>query len=216
MSDAGSSRPLLLGITGNIACGKSTVMSMLAAFGAETIDADLVYRDLVQPGMPLLEAIGRAFGEDVIRADGELDRRALGAIVFSDPGALAKLDDLVRPAVGPEVLRRIECSAAGVVVIDAVKLFESGLADACDETWVVGCPQEAQVERLMKRSGFDRDEALRRITAQAPLADKIARADVVIDNGGTLDETERQVRAAFGAFVRRHEADRAVAEAPSR
>lgn len=204
MSDSASDRPLLLGVTGNIACGKSAVMAMLAALGAHTIDADLVYRDLVRPGMPLLADIRRAFGDAVIRPDGELDRRGLGAIVFSDPAALAKLDDLVRPVVGPEVLRRAADSGKSLVAIDAVKLFESGLGDACDETWVVTCPPEVQIQRLMRRNGFDRDEAIRRIAAQAPQFDKVARADVVIDNGGTLVETERQVRSAFDAFVRRH------------
>ena len=196
-------RPSLLGITGNIACGKSTVTGMLEALGAEIIDADLVYHDLVRPGMPLLAAIGRAFGDAVILPDGGLDRRALGAIVFSDPAALARLDDLVRPVVAPEILRRAARSATPVVAIDAVKLFESGLADACDETWVVTCPREAQVERLMQRNGFDREEAERRIDAQARQADKVARADVVIDNGLGPDATQQAVRAAFESFLRR-------------
>jgi dephospho-CoA kinase len=203
---------LLLGVTGNIACGKSSVMAMLGELGARIIDADAVYGDLVQPGMPLLAAIGRAFGDAVIRADGALDRPALAAIVFSDPAALAKLDDLVRPVVGPEVLRRAARTREAVVAIDAVKLFESGLAAACDETWAVTCPPEAQVERLMKRNGFDRAEAMRRIAAQAPQEDKVARADVVIDNAAAPADTERQVRAAFDAFLRRHRTPRAARE----
>ncbi len=216
MSDPESARPLLLGITGNVACGKSTVTGMLAALGAEVIDADLVYRDLVQPGMPLLGDIARTFGEAMVLPDGGLNRRALAAIVFSDPAALAKLDDLIRPVVAPEVLRRAARSSAPVVAIDAVKLFESGLGDACDETWVVACPREIQVERLMRRNGFPRDEAERRIDAQAPPADKIARANVVIDNGGPIASTERQVREAFAAFQRRHRTGtEAAAAAPS-
>lgn len=215
MTGRGANQPLLLGVTGNIACGKSAVVTVLASLGAAVIDADVVYNDLVQPGMPLLDAIVREFS-GVIRSDGALDRRALGAIVFSDPTALAKLDDLVRPVVGPEVLRRAALATTEVVAIDAVKLFESGLANSCHETWVVACPPNEQLRRLMERNGFDREEANRRISAQAPQADKIARADVVIDNGGAFDDTERQVLSAFDAFLRRHRADRAVVGAPSR
>ncbi len=215
MSESEPGRSLLLGITGNVACGKSTVTGMLAALGAQIIDADLVYRDLVQPGMPLLVAIGQTFGDDVILPEGGLDRRALAAIVFSDPAALAKLDDLIRPVVAPEVLRIASRTSASIVAIDAVKLFESGLADACDETWVVTCPREIQVERLMRRNRFPREEAERRIDAQAPQGDKIARADIVIDNGGTIAGTERQVREAFAAFQRRRRTGTEAAAAPS-
>jgi dephospho-CoA kinase len=197
--------PLLLGITGNIACGKSAVGRVLAGFGADVIDADLVYRDLVQPGLPLLDAIRSRFGQAVVDPDGMLDRRALAVVVFSDPAALAALDDLVRPVVGPEMLNRAAASHARVVVLDAVKLFESGLAASCDETWAIVCRLETQVDRLMERNGVSREEARRRIAAQRPQCDKAALADVVIGNDGSLGELADRVQAAYEAFLARHE-----------
>jgi len=185
--------PLVIGVTGNIACGKSLVMEELARSGVETIDADLVYRDLAQPGSPILADIVTRFGQAALLADGSLDRSALGAIVFKDPDALADLDRIVRPHIVREILRRVDASPAPVVAIDAIKLFESGLADRCDETWTVTCTARQQLERLMERNGFPREEALRRIEAQAPAAEKAARADRVIDNSGSRDRTRRQV-----------------------
>jgi len=201
-------RPILIGITGNIACGKSLVTSVLAAEGVEIIDGDRVYVDMVQPGMPLLQAIGAEFGPEMIQPDGTLDRRKLGGLVFSDPAALARLDAVVRPFIGPEMLRRANVSMAPAVALDAVKLFESKLAAACDENWVVICTPEQQLARLMARNGLDRDAAISRIAAQSPVAEKVARADVVIDNSGSIEQTTAQVRAAYRTLRNRiHSAD---------
>lgn len=190
-------RPLWLGITGNIACGKSAVLAILADLGCATIDADAVYRDLVAPGSPLLAAIRQRFGPGVVAADGSLDRSALAAIVFAAPVALADLDALVRAPVVAEVLERARAVRDRPVAIDAVKLIESGLADHCDEVWVVTCSPATQLARLMARNRLDEVAARKRISAQAPVAAKIARADRIIDNDGPLPATRQQVERAF-------------------
>lgn len=186
----------VLGVTGNIAVGKSTVVAMLAKRGATRIDADRVYHELIEPGQPLLGRIRERFGDGVIQVDGSLDRAALGAIVFSDPAALADLDALTHPAVIAEVNRRV-AEATGVVVIDAVKLIESGHAETCDAVWLVVAEAAQQVARLMERRGLARAEAERRVAAQPPLGPKLARADVVIDNSGTIAATGAQVEEAW-------------------
>lgn len=191
------SRKIVLGVTGNIASGKSTVVAMLKELGATHIDADLVYRDLVQPGEPLLQRLAAHFGDEIVAPDGSLDRAALGRIVFSDPAALAELDRITHPTIIAEIDRRAGAIASGVVVIDAVKLVESGHADHCDIIWVVTVDPEAQVTRLMKRNKLDGLEARRRVAAQPPMGPKLARADRTIDNSGTLEETRRQVLAAW-------------------
>jgi dephospho-CoA kinase len=186
-----------LGLTGNIASGKSTVSGMLREMGATVIDSDLVYRELVGPGQPLLASLAKRFGPDIIAPDGSLDRPALGTIVFSDPAALADLDRLTHPAVIAEVDRRVAAVPTGVVVLDAVKLIESGHADRCDAVWVVTTSPDEQVTRLMRRNTLSAGEARRRVAAQPPLAEKLARADVVIDNSGTIEQTREQVERAW-------------------
>lgn len=194
MSDpAARPKPVVIGVTGNIACGKSLVMHALGRLGVQTIDADQVYRELAQPGSAVLADIVSRFGPGVMTWNGHLDRAALGAIVFSDPEALADLDRIVRPHVVSEILRRVDSSFAPVIAIDAIKLFESGLAERCDETWAVSCTPAQQLDRLMARNGFSREDAQRRIDAQAPAAEKLARADRIIDNSGQRDRTRREV-----------------------
>ncbi len=207
----GRARPFLIGLTGNIACGKSAVLARLAELGAETIDADSVVHELQRPGEPVWAAIAEAFGPGVLTPDGTIDRRALGAIVFADPAALARLEALTHPPVHEWVLARVAASTAPVVVIDAIKLLESGLADGCDEVWVVTCPPEQQLAWLMARNGFAEEEARRRIAAQPPQAEKVARADLVIANDGTLEELRARVAAAWAALpVGGHPADATV------
>ena len=192
-----SDHPFVLGVTGNIACGKSTVLQMLAERGAETLDADAVYHALIAPGAPLWKALRERFGTDILGKDGTIDRRALGSIVFADPAALAELDALTHPAVVAEVTRLIDESRASVMVIDAVKLVESGLADACDALWLVTCDPDQQVERLMRRNRLSREEAERRVALQPSLEAKRARADAVIDNSGSMEATRLQVVTAW-------------------
>jgi dephospho-CoA kinase len=192
--------PYLIGVTGNIACGKSTVLARLAELGAETIDADRVVHALMEPGEPVWEAVRREFGPGVIAADGRIDRRALGGIVFGDPAQLQRLEELTHPAVRVRIVALVEEAALlgkRVLVVDAIKLYEGGLADYCDETWVITCSPEQQLARLMARNSFSEAEARQRINAQPPQSEKVARADVVIDNSGPLDATRAQVDAAW-------------------
>jgi dephospho-CoA kinase len=190
-------RPYLIGVTGNIGCGKTTVMHELAELGATIIDGDLVYRDLTGPGSPLVGRLAEAFGDQVANPDGSLNRPVLSQIVFSDPEALRALDALTHPVIVAEVEHRIEAASTPVVATDGIKLLESGLGDRCDQVWVVTCDPARQRERLMARSGLSSEEADRRIAAQSPTAEKVARADVVIENDGTLADVRRQVQAAW-------------------
>ena len=190
----------VLGVTGNIASGKSTVTGLLAELGATVIDSDLVYRELVAPGTPLLARLAERFGEDIVADDGSLNRSSLGAIVFADPEALHDLDRITHPAVIAEVDQRVAAKTDGVVVLDAVKLIESGHADGCDAVWVVVTDPEEQVTRLMKRNSLPAEEARRRVAAQPPIGPKLARADFVIDNSGSRDETREQVERAWRAL----------------
>lgn len=196
---------IVLGITGNIAVGKSTVVKMLRELGAHHIDADLVYRDLVGPGQPLLERLAEHFGEGIVARDGSLDRKALGAIVFSDPAKLKELDSLTHPAVIEETDRRVDAIRSGVIIIDAVKLIESGHSNVCDEVWLVTAPEGTQIRRVMERNNVNEAEAGRRVAAQPPLEPKMERADVVIDNSGTLDELRAQVLDEWNEMLARHE-----------
>ena len=201
-----TSRPYLIGVTGNIACGKSTVLARLAEHGAETIDADRVVHTLMEPGEAVWSAVRETFGPSVIAADGRIDRRELGAIVFADRAELARLEALTHPAVRARIVAQVADAArrgVAVVVVDAIKLYEGGLAEQCDETWVVTCDPAQQLARLMARNGFSEAEALQRIAAQPPQAEKIARAAVVIANSGTVDETRAQVDGAWGRVVSR-------------
>jgi dephospho-CoA kinase len=190
-------RPWLIGVTGNIACGKSAVMQRLAELGATIIDGDLVYRELTGPGSDLVKKLAHEFGPQIASPDGSLDRSALGKIVFSDPQALLALDHLTHPAVLDEVFRRIAAASTDVVATDGIKLIESGLGDRCDEIWVVTCAPDRQRGRLISRNGYSAEEARRRIQAQSPVDEKIARADVVIENDGALQELRDRVDAAW-------------------
>jgi len=200
------SPPYLIGLTGNIACGKSTVLRELRRLGAATLDADLVAHQVMQPGTPAHAAIARAFGLGVLGPSGEIDRPALGATVFDDPTALARLEAIVHPAVLAHTWEWLAGVTAEVAVIDAIKLIEAGMADRCDEVWVVTCPEGEQVRRLMEYRGLSHEEALLRIRAQPPQAEKVARADVVIDNSGQPEQVRARVRAAWRAMQRRRQA----------
>lgn len=193
-------RPFVLGLTGNIASGKSTVLAMLTELGAVPLDADAVYHELIVPGAPLWRAIRDRFGETIVAPGGAIDRRALGALVFADSAALADLDALTHPAVVAAVRDRLAGLDGGIAVVDAVKLIESGMAQDCDRVWLVVSEPDQQVERLMRRNGLSRDEAERRVAAQPPLAPKLPLVDAVIDNSGTLEAARAQVEAAWRAL----------------
>lgn len=190
----------MIGVTGGIACGKSTVMRELADLGATVIDADIVYHDLIVPETPLWHALVDRFGEEIVGDDDRIDRAALGAIVFADPSALADLDRMTHPAVTSELERRIASAITPVVAVDAVKLVESGFDAACDRVWVVTCERAQQIDRLMARSGLTRSAAERRVDAQAPVEPLLHRADLVLDNSKQPDDTRAAVRAAWSTL----------------
>ncbi len=191
------SRPIIVGLTGNIGTGKSTVAGMLADMGAATIDADEVAHEVMRKGTPVHAAIVDAFGPQVLTPGGEIDRRHLGALVFTDPEALARLEAIVHPATLEEIWHRIEATSADVVVVEAIKLIEAGMADACDSVWVTTCRPDQQIHRIMSSRGTSRAEAGQRVRAQSPPQEKVARADVVINTSGSLSGTRRQVKAAW-------------------
>ncbi len=170
---------------------------MLVELGAEHIDADRVAHRVMAPGGAAYDDVVTAFGPDILRANGSIDRQALGAQVFTDADALTRLEACVHPAVREAVARQIDHSAAPVVVVEAIKLLESGMAEDYDTVWVTTCPREVQRERLMTFRQLPRSEAEQRIDAQPPQEEKIARADVVIETTGTLAETRLQVQAAW-------------------
>lgn len=191
---------IVIGLTGNIACGKSTVARMLADLGAAVIDADEVVHDLQRPGGPVYRGIVAEFGQSVLRPDGTLDRARLGAIVFANPVALAKLEALTHPAVIEAVVAGLsEIATARVAVVEAVKLVESGMHRKCDSLWVVTSPPSAQIERLRGR-GLDPVAIQARLASQPDAGSKLALADIIVDNGGSLEETRRQVVAAWRAL----------------
>jgi dephospho-CoA kinase len=193
---ASPSRPFRIGITGPIGCGKSTVARWLGELGARVIDADQVAREVTPAGSPELAAIVEAFGPGVIDADGALDRRALGRIVFADPAALARLESIIHPAVRPRILAAVagaEQEGAAAVVIEAIKLVEGGLAELCDEVWLVTCEPSVQRDRLTAR-GADPADAEARIAAQSDLVARLTPAATrIIDTTGTLEETHSRV-----------------------
>jgi dephospho-CoA kinase len=186
----------VVGLTGGIASGKSTVSAMFRELGAQVIDADQVARDVVEPGTPGLEEVARRF-PGVLDPSGQLDRAALGRRVFADPAERRALEGILHPRIREEVARRTEALArAGetVVLYDAALLIENGLHRGMDGVIVVSAPEAAQRARLAARDGLDDAAITARLAAQLPLADKRAHATWVVENGGSLDETRAQVR----------------------
>jgi dephospho-CoA kinase len=199
-------RPLRIGITGPIGCGKTTVAGWLGERpDVVVVDADLEARLVLAPGTAEVQAVFERFGEGLRREDGTLDRAALGRIVFADPDALRALESIVHPAVRPRILAAIaaaEAAGADAVVVEAIKLVEGGLAELCDEVWLVTCEPGIQHERLVARDG-DAQDAARRIEAQGDLAGRLRPAATrVIDTSGTTAATREDVLAVLDALLR--------------
>ena len=190
----------LIGLTGNIATGKSLVARMLGSLGAHVIDADALVHQLQRKGTLVWAGIVGVFGDGILRADGEIDRAKLGALVFSDPEALHRLESIVHPAVGAEIERQLaNLEPPGqVVVIEAIKLIEAGLHKRCDTLWVVTSRPEVQLKRLMRTRGLSEVDAQVRIAAQPPQSEKAALADVVIENDTTVSDLRAQVERQWG------------------
>ncbi|HYP41744.1 MAG TPA: dephospho-CoA kinase [Chloroflexia bacterium] len=190
----------LIGLTGNIACGKSTVLRQLRELGAYTIDADMLIHAILRKGEPAYWPVITEFGPSILDTEGEIDRRALGRIVFADPEKLRRLEEIEHPIVRRVIDQEIGDAQEPVVALDAIKLIESGWADKCDVVWVVTCPLDQQIERLMQTRGYSPEEAQMRIGSQSAQEEKVRRANVVIDNAGTLEELHRQVLEAWEAI----------------
>jgi dephospho-CoA kinase len=191
-------RVLVVGLTGGIGSGKSTVSELLAARGAVIIDADVAARRVVEPGGPAYDAVVERFGPGIVAADGTIDRPALAEIVFNDPSARADLESMTHPAVG-ELINAALAAEAGtdhVVVLDVPLLVESGRTGVAGVI-VVDCPPEVAVQRLVAQRGMDEDDARRRIAAQVSREERLAHADFVIDNAGARDALGPQVDAAW-------------------
>ncbi|MEW6030425.1 MAG: dephospho-CoA kinase [Chloroflexota bacterium] len=187
----------VIGLTGNIATGKSVVRRMLEHLGAYTIDADSLSHRAVAKGAPGYKPVVELFGKWVLGLEGEIDRAKLSAVVFRDPQALTQLEAIIHPLVGQATDMLIRRASQKVVVIEAIKLLESELHKACDAIWVTYAPEEVQVERLMRKRSLGREEALQRIRAQLPQSGKVAQASMVIRNSGSYDELWNQVTAAW-------------------
>lgn len=194
-------RKHVIGLTGNIATGKSTVVRLLQELGAEALDGDAIAHQLMGPGSPLADEIRAAFGAQAINSDGSINRPELGKVVFSDPAMLQRLEEIVWPPVLAKKRDAINEPGPDVLILDAIKLFESGMAEDCDEVWVVTSPRESQIERIIARNNVDRTEAERRIDAQPPQEEKVAKADLVIDNSTSFDELKQQVQRAWERLI---------------
>jgi len=193
----------VLGLTGGIGSGKSMVASMFAQLGADLIDADRLARDVVEPGQPALEEIASAFGRDILLPDGRLDRGKLGRIIFADPVARGTLNAITHPRIRERMDAEIAArqSGPGVLIVDIPLLYENERTDRVETVIVVWVDTETQLRRLVERDGLSEHDARQRITAQMPLDEKRARADVVIDNSGSRENTRHQVDAIYRRYA---------------
>jgi len=198
-------RFLLVGLTGGIATGKSTVSEILRQLGCEIIDADRLARDVVEPEQPAWKQIVAEFGGGVVTAEGALDRKKLGAIVFADPERRKRLEAITHPAIRARFQARLDELAAqgfaGIVVFDAPVMIESGNYKNMDRLVVVVTDDATQAARLQERDGTDEAEGRRKIASQMPLAEKAKLADYVIDNSGAPEATAAEVRRVFAALM---------------
>ena len=205
---------LLVGLTGGIATGKSTVSTILRSLGSEIIDADLLAREVVEPGAPALAQIADEFGRDVLTASGALDRKKLGAIIFANPERRRRLEAITHPAIRERFLARLDALAErgfmGLVVFDAAVMIESGNYKNMDRLIVVVTDDATQMARLHGRDGTDEAENRRKISSQMPLAEKAKLADYVIDNSGSREATAEQVGRVFAALMSELESRAAV------
>lgn len=195
---------IVIGLTGNMGTGKSTVAKMLVDLGAAHIDADRIGHEMLLSHGSAYTAVLAAFGKDIVGADGKIDRQKLGKLIFSDPSARERLNAIMHPAIREEAKRRIDSYKAKgekAVVLEAALFFEAGWESLVDQTWVTYAAQKTAVQRVRTYRGMSEDDALSRLQAQMPMKEKMARADVVIDTDCTLDELKRRVDSLWERLV---------------
>jgi dephospho-CoA kinase len=196
---------VIVGLTGGVASGKSLVSGELKRLGAHIIDADVISREIVEPGEPAYREIASVFGKGVLRADGTIDRRALGGIVFSDPGKLKILNEITHPRIIEKIGSAIKALQAKggdpLIVVDAALLIEVGLHKEMSKVIVVYADEEKQVQRIISRDHLIEKEARERINAQMPLREKLRYADFVIDNNGRVEDTLKSVKELYGRLA---------------
>ena len=193
----------VLGLTGGIGSGKSMVAQIFARLGAVVIDADQLAREVVEPGQPALQEIATAFGRDVLLSDGRLDRSKLAGIIFADPAARARLDAITHPRIRARMDEEIKArrSGPGVLIVDIPLLYENARTHSVERVIVVWVDPQTQLRRIRQRDGLSAEAARQRIAAQMPLDAKRARADHVIDNSGSREDTRRQVEAIYHLYA---------------
>lgn len=187
----------IIGLTGGIASGKTTVARMLTELGAVIVDADQISRDAVKPGAPALDSIIKEFGADMVRPDGTLDRTRLAQVVFGDPAARKRLESILHPAIArlaEQKLNELREAGTALVFYVAPLLIEAGALSRVDEVWVVHVDRATQLRRLMDRDGISEQEALQRIAAQMPMEEKRAYGKVVIENRAGIESTRDEIR----------------------
>ena len=192
---------LKIGLTGGIGSGKSTVAERLAALGAGVIDTDLIARELTEPGTPTLARIATEFGPQILAADGTLNRAALRQRVFLDPTARARLESILHPAIRARMLERTAALQTPYAVLAVPLLFETGQDSLMDRVLTVDCPEEIQIARVQQRNGLARDEIVRILASQIPRAERCARADDIVDNGGSLDALGPQIERLHRRYL---------------
>ncbi len=201
-----ANKTYVVGLTGGIGCGKSEAAKYLSSLGAKHIDADAISRALTAEGGAAIPELRRIFGAEVFRADGNLDRRALGDLVFSDVASRRALEGVIHPLVQRRVMDEIAAaSAAGVkvTILDVPLLFETGMDVLCDETWTMSVPDRVQVERVRVRDGMTEAQARSRIAGQMPMEERNARANRVIDSNRPIEKTQAELNQMYAQLLRR-------------
>jgi len=191
----------IIGLTGGIATGKTTVANYLAsAYNLPILDADIYAREAVSVGSPILLEIAQRYGKEILLADGNLNRQKLGEIIFNNQEERNWVEGLIHPYVGDRFLEEIAVSSAETLVLVVPLLFEAGMTHLVTEIWVVSCSEQQQLERLMRRNNLTLEQAQARIISQMPITEKIASADVVLDNSSTLEVLLKQIDTAIFGF----------------
>jgi len=186
----------VIGLTGNIASGKSTASAMLREMGAHVVDADKVAHEVMEPGQPVYDAIVAHFGSSILTVEGQIDRRALGAIVFADAGKLSQLEHISHPVVLERIEQWLQEISEGILVVEAIKLLEARLWLRCDAIWVTSCTRAQTLPRVMAR-GLTELDSRRRIDSQPQLCHKLSAAHVLVDNSQGFGELQKQLRYAW-------------------